>query len=245
MNASYFEECRKAAIERERSGSLIGTLSEKTVHYTLKQYLSGDISYQEIKVGSYYADVCIHDHIYEIQTRQFGNLREKLAAFLSEYKVTVVYPVSICNYLRWINPVSGEISAPKKSPRHANPLQVFPELYRIRSFLSHPNFSLKIICLETEEYRILDGYGKQKKAGATKFDKLPLSLIEEYDIEQPLDYMMLLPADLPDCFLAKDLAKQAKTSLSVSRSALLLLTELGVVRRIGKQGNSYQYEFAL
>lgn len=245
MNASYFEKCSHAAVERERSCNLIGTLSEKTVHYTLKQYLSGDTSCQEIKIGPYYADVCLQGHIYEIQTRQFGNLREKLAAFLPEHKVTVVYPVSICNYLRWIDTVTGEVSVPKKSPRHANPMQVFSELYRIRPFLSHPNFSLKIICMETEEYRILDGYGKQKKSKATKFDKLPLTLTGEYDIEQPLDYMMLLPSDLPDCFLAKDLAKKAKISLSTSRSALLLLTELGVVRRTGKQGNSYQYEFTL
>lgn len=245
MDTAYFEQSRHIVLDREKSLSGIGTLGEKTVHSTLKQYLSGDIRNQEIKIGSFFADVCVDGHIFEIQTRQFGKLRDKLAHFLPEHKVTVVYPVTYINYLRWIDPVSGEISAPKKSTHRGNPLQVFDELYRIRPFLTHPNFSLKIVLLETEEYRMLDGYGKHKKAKATKCDKLPLSLIAEYDIEVPFDYMMLLPSDLPDSFTAKEFASHAKIPVSLAQTALLLLSELGLAKRIGKEGNAYLYEFAL
>ena len=243
MDTAYFELSRTIVLDREKALGGIGTLGEKTVHSTLKQYLSRDLKNQEIKIGSYFADVCIGGHIFEIQTRQFGNLRDKLAYFLPEHKVTVVYPVPDINYLRWIDPVSGEISAPKKSTKRGNPLQVFAELYRIRPFLSHPNFSLKIVLLETEEYRMLDGYGKQKKAKATKCDKIPLSLIAEYDIETPLDYMMLLPVNLPDTFTASEFARIAKIPLSVAQTTLLLLSELEIVCRIGKKKQSYLYKF--
>ncbi len=245
MDTAYFEQSRHIVLDREKSLSGIGTLGEKTVHSTLKQYLSHSLSNQEIKIGSFYADVCVDGHIYEIQTRQFGNLRDKLAFFLPDHKVTVVYPVSYINYLRWIDPVSGEISSPKKSTHRGNPLLVFEELYRIRPFLSHPNFSLKIVLLETEEYRMLDGYGRYKKAKATKCDKLPLSLIAEYDIEVPYDYMMLLPPELPDTFTAKDFAAKAKIPVSLAQTTLLLLSELKLVERTGKTGNTYLYEFSI
>ena len=92
---------------------------------------------------------------------------------------------------------------------------------------------------------MLDGYGKHKKAKATKYDKLPLSLLAEYDIDVPFDYMMLLPSDLPDAFTAKEFAAHAKIPVSLAQTALLLLSELGLANRVAKQRNAYLYEFAL
>ena len=138
MDIEYFDLSRNLILQRQELGSGgIGTLGEKTVHSTLKQYLSRDLSCQEIKIGSYYADVCVEDHIFEIQTRQFNKLRAKLDFFLTEHPVTVVYPITNYNYLRWVTPNTGEITAPKKSTRHGNPLQVFAELYRIRRNFHH------------------------------------------------------------------------------------------------------------
>lgn len=242
MNVDYFDLSRNLILQRQEAMGGIGTLGEKTVHSTLKQYLSGDLAYQEIKIGSYYADVCIDGHIFEIQTRQFNKLRSKLDFFLKDHPVTVVYPVTNTNYLRWVTPDTGEITPPKKSTRRGNPLQVFAELYRIRSFLSHPNFSLKIVMMDMEEYRMLDGYGKDKKKRASKCDKFPLKLVAEYDVETPADYMMLLPAELPDSFTAKEFAKLAKIPVALAQTTLLLLSELHIVLRTGKQGNAYIYE---
>lgn len=243
MDTGYFDFCLGAVLDRERHlDGGIGTLSEKTIHSVLKQYLSHDLSCQEIKVGTFFADVLAGGHIYEIQTRQFGKLYRKLAYFLKEYPVTVVYPVSNRNCLRWVSPETGEISASHKSPKVGNPLFVFAELYSIRPFLADPNFSLKIVMMDTEEYRLLDGYGRDKKKRATKCDRFPTALVAEYDIKTPADYMMLLPAELPDTFTAKEFAKLAHIPLSLAQTVLLLLSELSVVPRIGKQGNSYLYE---
>lgn len=243
MDVEYFDLSRNLVLQRQELGNGgIGTLGEKTVHSTLKQYLSRDLSSQEIKIGSYFADVCVDGHIFEIQTRQFNKLRAKLDFFLADHPVTVVYPVTYYNYLRWVTPDTGEITAPKKSTRRGNPLQVFAELYRIRPYLSHPNFSLKIVLMDMEEYRMLDGYGKDKKKRATKCDKFPLSLVAEYDIETPRDYMMLLPAELPEVFTTKDFAKAAKIPVGLAQTTLLLLSELNIALRTGKQGNAYLYE---
>ena len=244
MDTDYFNQSRNLVLERQELAlGGIGTLGEKTVHSTLKQYLSKDLCCQEIKIGSYFADVCVNGHIFEIQTRQFNKLRAKLDFFLKEHPVTVVYPVTHHNYLRWVTPDTGEITAPKKSTRKGNPLQVFAELYRIRPFLSHPNFSLKIIWMDIEEYRMLDGYGRDKKKRATKCDKFPLSLVAEFDIETPMDYMLLLPPELPDRFTTKEFAKLAKIPVGLAQTTLLLLSELGIVLRTDKKGNAYIYEF--
>ena len=243
MDIEYFDISRNIVLQRqELAQGGIGTLGEKTVHSTLKQYLSRDLSCQEIKIGSYFADVCVDGHIFEIQTRQFNKLRSKLDFFLQEHSVTVVYPMTNYNYLRWVTPATGEISAPKKSTRRGNPLAVFVELYRIRPFLAHPNFHLKIVLMDMEEYRMLDGYGKDKKKRATKCDKFPLSLVAEYDIEIPKDYMMLLPAELPERFTSVEFAKLTKISPALARTALLLLSELGIVLRTDKKGNAFIYE---
>ena len=96
--------------------------------------------------------------------------------------------------------------------------------------------------MDMEEYRLLDGYGKDKKKRATKCDKFPLKLVAEYDMESPKDYMMLLPAELPDAFTSKEFAKLTKIPISLAQTTLLLLSELGIVLRTGKLKNSYIYE---
>lgn len=241
MDNDYFMECRDLVITKEKASGKIGVLAEKTIHSVIKHYLSQNIINHEIKIGTYYADVFTDGHIYEVQTRGFDKLRPKLAYFLESYPVTVVYPMANIKYLRWISPVSGEISPPRKSPRQGNPLNVFAELYKIRPFLTHPGFSLKIMMMDMEEYRMLDGWSKDKKKGCSKCDKLPTSLVAEYDFVMPEDYMMFLPPELPDEFTSEDLAKASHVSKSISNTALLLLTELGVVSRIGKKGRFYLY----
>ena len=87
----------------------IGTLSEKNTHMILKKFICEDETFHEIKVGSYFADVLIDNHIYEIQTANFNKLRDKLHYFLQDHKVTIIYPLPHIKYLQWINQETGEI----------------------------------------------------------------------------------------------------------------------------------------
>ena len=54
--------------------------------------------------------------------------------------------------------------------------------------------------------------------------------------------MQFVPYDLPEQFTAKDFAKHAKIQLRLAQTVLLILTDLEIVVRIGKQGKSYLYE---
>ena len=151
MNKEFFAGLclRFTGAERHREG--IGTLAEKTLHLILKHYAEPDERYHEIKVGRKVADVKSGDRITEIQTRSFDRLRPKLFDFLKEHKVTVVYPVAKEKYIYWIDPISDETTDPRKSPKKGSALDIFPELYKIRMFLSEPNLKFRILLLKVDE----------------------------------------------------------------------------------------------
>ena len=227
-------------VDRQRLG--IGTLSEKTVHAILKNYYEPDEDKQEIPIENYVADIYSDGAILEIQTRQFNKLRDKLSAFLPLYTVTVVYPIPREKWLIWIDEESGELSKKRKSPAKGNPYVAFKELYKIKMFLKDPNIRFKLVLLDMEEYRLLNGWSKDKKKGSSRYDRIPTRLVEEIDITCIQDYMQFVPIDLEEPFTTKDFAKSAHIPVKLAQTVLNILLYLQIVKRVGKRGNSYEYE---
>lgn len=241
MNQARFSEAyqRTAYVNRERNG--IGTLGEKTLHALLKNYLEPDETKQEVRVGSYYADIFDGEQIIEVQTRQFHKLREKLTAFLPDYPVTVVYPVLAKKWLYWLDKESGEVSKGRVSPRKGSVYEVCAELYKIKEHLKNPNFHLRVLVLEAEEYRYLDGWSRDRKKGSSKYDKIPTKLLDELCIDCLQDYRKLLPEGLPEEFGTQEFARVAHISRRLAQMVLNILYAAGVVERVGKQGNAWIY----
>lgn len=236
-----FEQARRKVIGEERKREGIGTLSEKTVHAVLKHYYAPDTAAQEIPVGDFVADIRTEEGIIEIQTRSFDNMRKKLAAFLPLYPVTVVYPIPHIKWLRWIDEETGEASPKRKSPKKGSPYLAFSELYKIRPFLTNENLRFRFDLIDMEEYRLLNGWSRDKKKGSERFDRIPLTFVDEVRIDSRDDYRKLLPEELPESFTTKDLAKCAHITMRLSQITLLILSDLQIVERIGKQGRSYLY----
>ena len=236
-----FEAARNKiiGIQRERHG--IGTLSEKTVHAVLKNYYAPDEDAQEIPIENYVADIYADGEIIEIQTRNFNTMRNKLQAFLPLYPVTIVYPVPNEKWIIWIDEESGELSQKRKSPVKGNIYSVFRELYRIKMFLKNPNLHLRVVLLNMEEYRLLNGWSRDKKKGSSRYDRIPTELVKEITIDCLQDYLQFLPYDLPDEFTTADFAKKVHITEALSRTALNILHYVGVAERVGKNGNSYVY----
>lgn len=241
-DAERFIDACDRIIHTEHIENGIGTLSEKTVHSVLKSYLEPDTSFHEIRTGRYVADIRTPDGIYEIQTRQFNKLRNKLEAFLPEYPVTVVYPIPHIKYLRWIDEQTGEISPARKSPKKGVFQSVFYELYKIKPYLTHPNFHLLLMLIDLEEYRFLNGYSKDRKKGSTRSDRIPTALYASEAIMSVADYGKLIPDELPDIFTAKDYAKACHITMTVAQPAVNVLTHVGAIEHIGKIGRAYVYK---
>ena len=242
LDQDAFEEAKKKVIGVDRQRLGIGTLSEKTVHAILKNYYEPDEDKQEIPIENYVADIYSNGEIIEIQTRQFNRMRDKLKCFLPLYPVTIVYPIPREKWLIWIDEESGELSKKRKSPAKGNPYVAFIELYRIKMFLKDPNLRLKLVLLDMEEYRLLNGWSQDKKKGSSRYDRIPTKLVEEVDITCVQDYMQFVPIDLPERFTTKDFAKAAHIPVSLAQTVINILYYVETLTRVGKSGNAYLYE---
>lgn len=241
MDETRFGAAREKIIGKNRIRQGIGTLSEKTLHAVLKHYYAPDESTHEIPVEGYVADIYTGTEFIEIQTRAMNRMRKKLEVFLPLCPVTIVYPIPAEKWLYWIDEETGEVSKKRKSPKKGNPYQAFIELYKIRPFLAHPNLRLKLALIDMEEYRLLNGWSRDRKKGSERYDRIPLTLREEVCIDGIRDYMQLIPLELPEPFTAKDFAAQAGIPADLARTVLLILYDLELVNRVGKRGNSYLY----
>ena len=242
MDKELFLKASELVFSEFKERKMIGILAEKNVHSIIKFYLEPDKEYHEIKVGNFYADIKKDNHIYEIQTRSFDKLRAKLDCFLSNYEVTIVYPIDHKKWILWINKDSGLVEQKNLSKHIGNINHIFKELYKIKTYLVNPRIHLKILLIDLEETRILDGYSKDLKKGSTKLNKYPLDLFNEVDIYNLYDYKLFIPESIPSKFASKDYAKQAKITKSDAQIALNVLNYLDIVNRVGKDGKSYIYQ---
>lgn len=236
-----FQAAKDKIIGKNRERNGIGTLSEKTVHAVVKNFYAPDEDMQEIPIGNYVADIYTGKEIIEIQTRNFNTMRPKLESFLQEYPVTVVYPIPRHKYLSWIDEETGECSPKRKSPLTGSPYMAFPELYKIKMFLKHRNLHFRFLLMDMEEYRLLNGWSRDKKKGSSRYDRIPTELIEEVVIERPEDYIQFIPPEI-ERFTSAEFAKAAHIRRALAQTTLNILYEVGAVKRVGKQGNNYLYE---
>lgn len=237
-----FEEAKQKIIGVDRQRLGIGTLSEKTVHAILKNYYEPDEDRQEIPIENYVADIYADGEIIEIQTRQFNKMREKLSAFLPQYPVTIVYPIPREKWVIWIDEETGALSKPRKSPLKGSAYTVFPELYKIKMFLKDPNLRIRLALMDMEEYKLLNGWSRDKKKGASRYDRIPLALVEEVEISCPEDYMQFVPYELEGEFSSREFAKAAHIPVELAQTVLNILYHMQTVTRVGKKGNQYLYE---
>lgn len=235
-NRRYFNEISDLLLSREKEENGFGTLQEKTIHEVIKDFYCYDHDFQEQKRGRYIADIAIGDEIWEIQTKAFHKLRGKLDAFLKKYHVTVIYPVPVEKKIYWLDQETGKITGGRRSPKRGSAYDVFRELYGIRPYLSDPNFSVHVFLMDMEEYKLLNGWSRDKKRGSSRYDRLPGGLRDIVRLESRSDYLYFLPDSLPEEFTSPDLAKCAHISGDTARTCLLILRDLGIVALIGKKG---------
>ena len=244
IDSILFQDACCHVINQYQKQNGIGTLGEKTVHAVLKKYLEPTEEYHEIKIDKFYADIATPDGIIEIQTRNFNALRKKLNTFLDLGPVTIVYPIPFTKWLIWLDEETGEISKKRKSPRQGDIYMVLPELYKIKDFLLHPNLKLRLLLINMEETRLLNGWSKDRKKGSTRFDRIPTALIDDMQILNKMDYQYLVPSSLTGEFTAKDFQKASHLSPKNASYALQVLRYTGAVRQTGMKGRAYVYKKA-
>ncbi len=242
MDTELFELAVTAALRIPSSG--IGTLSEKKVHAALKYYVQPDKEKHEIKNHGFVSDALSEDGVFEIQSRGFYRLCKKLPALLKSGTVTLVYPIISKKLLYLTDADTGEVTV-RKSTKRMTAHHVFPELYRIRQFITSENLRLRLITLETEEHRVIRiraAKNGRKRVKTLSSETFPTAMRDDITLSSAADYEIFLPSTLSDSFTSAEYASAYKISRELSSLTLLILTELNVVKRIGKAGNAYVYK---
>lgn len=219
----------------------IGTYMEGLIHAELKKRLEPDPAYHEVRCRGYIADIMRDGKIIEIQTRGFYQMKDKLAAFLEEYDVTVVYPIIREKTIVWIDPETGETSPPRRSPKHGRPTDLLGELYGVSAFLRNENFHIRSVLCDSMEYRLLNGWSRDRKKGSERQKMLPLVFGEEHAFDSAEDYRSLLPDTLPQPFTRKEFGKALRLTGRGLHSALHVMLFLGFIEEAGKKGNAVLY----
>lgn len=241
IDTELFELAVEAALRIETDGG-IGTLAEHKLHHTLKYYVQPDNTFHEIKRASFVCDAVTDDGVFEIQTRAFNRLTNKLDALLNEGTVTVVYPMIWEKRLLTTELSTGEIKI-RKSPLKGSVFELFRELYRIRGYIKHENFRLRVIKLNADEHRLKDSSLKRRRGEKRylKTERIPTALISDTTYSSPSDYASFLPDGLPEVFGTKELSAFSGLRRNECSIVLRVLTEIGVLERVGKKGNAYLY----
>lgn len=226
---------------KKEKQNIIGVLSEKTLHAIIKKYICEDELYHEAKLGVYYADIFYNDCVCEIQTRNLNKLREKLEYYLPQYEVYVIYPIVHTKYLSWIDTSTNEVSDLRKSPKTGGFSDCFFELYKIKMYLDNPKLHIKLLLIDCDEYRNLDGWSTDKKRGSTRFDRFPKQLVDELLLYDKSHYDYFLNK-LPMKFTNQDVKKILKIDIKYARLATNIFLYLGLIYVDSKSGKMNVYK---
>ena len=104
---------------------------------------------------------------------------------------------------------------------------------------SYPKILLTF--MNMDEYKLLNGWSRDKKRGSVRYDRIPVSIEREMEFTCAQDYVQLIPYDLPEPFTSAQLGKAVHIRKEQAGIVCNILHDLGVMKREGKKGNAYLY----
>jgi hypothetical protein len=97
------------------------------------------------------------------------------------------------------------------------------------------------LLLEVHDFKLLSNHKKDRKQGAKRYERIPLSLLEELLLESPADFARYLPVELPSPFTVKEFSKVTKIRGRDAYSAVRVLKALGLITDAPKIGRSMAF----
>lgn len=248
MNEVSFSAACARALLRKPGG--IGMLGEKALHSAMKYYYEPDETCHEREFMGFVADVLNGEGVIEVQTRNLFAMKRKLAVFLRETSVTLVHPIVRERRIIYMDPETGELSRPRRSPKRGRTEDAYLGLVHVREALSERNLVVVIPLVDAEEYRVR-GAGAEKRRGGRadlKYELLPTELVSETVLVTPEDHLRLLPDALREGgelkpFTVKELAHAGSLPVRTASAMCAAMTAAGALTR-RRQGRSYVYERA-
>ena len=235
MNQERFSRlCMEAAVRGRTAGADgFGTLAEKRLHAVIKKYICPNEDFHEVSMEGtrFLADIRVGNDVVEVQTGSFYPMRKKIDFYMqsTDCTVTVVHPIALVRRLSWVDPETFEIGFPRRvAGERAEAL--LPELYYLLPHLGNPRLRFRLLLLEVHDFRLQNGArSRDGKKGSVRYERMPLSLIDELNFNTPDDFRRFLPDGLPSPFTVKQFSALTKIRGRDAYSAVRVLAALGIL----------------
>jgi hypothetical protein len=218
----------------------INTYNEKPLHAALKHWVALPGDRLESLVDGYVVDVVQGDLLIEVQTSNFGAIREKVNDLCSRHAVRLVFPIAA---EKWIvtGAAPGEAERRRKSPKRGKLEDLFREMVHLPALMRHENFSLEVLLIREEEVRQpAPPHGRYRK-GWIRQERRLLQVIERRVFRTPTDLEALLPPDLPNPFTARELAEGTGWKLALAQKLVYSLCAMDALSVCGRRGRARLY----
>jgi len=215
-------------------------VTEQSLHNQLKGFYAGEGDRVEAAVDGYIVDVVKGDVLVEVQTGNFGSIRQKLIDLLGSHRVRLVYPVPQNKWIIRVDAHGGQVSR-RRSPKRGRVEEVFYELVYTPELVTFEGFELEVVMVDAEELWVDDGRGSWRRHRWSIADRRLLAVRERRLFGDPRDYMGLLPASLRGGFTARELAGESKLSSGLAQKMVYSLRKMGLLEPAGRRGRSNLY----
>jgi hypothetical protein len=220
--------------------NVIGTLNESSLHKDLK-FRYSETGKTEIHIGDFVCDGQAKNGEYiEVQIGSFGPLKDKIAKLTKNDKLRVIYPIIVKTHIELYD-INGKFVRKRKSPKKGCAWDVFNALLYAPELPINPRVTVELVFLDIIEKRKDDGKGAWRRKGITIEDRIPISWHESIVLKKSIDYSLFIPRKV-ETFTVKDLSDEAGISQVLARKCLYVLNKMGIIERVGKQGNAYIYK---
>ena len=219
----------------------IGTLSEKSLHAGLKEWVSQPGDLFEVKLDGFVIDVVRENLLIEIQTRHLYAIKRKLTKLLANgHEIRLLHPIAKNKWIVRETAVGDPISR-RKSPKCGQTLDIFKEMVRLTGLIPHPNLTIEVLLTQEEEILRDDGQGSWRRKRWSIHDRLLLKVVEQRAFTTPADYLAVIPAGLERPFTNKDLAQALACRPDLATKITYTLRQMNLLDITGKQGRSNLY----
>jgi hypothetical protein len=234
-----------AAAQRIEKKPHIGSLNESSLHRTLKYQYTGPGGKTEVTAGDFVADGIKADGEYiEVQTGSFAPLLKKVKHFSSHGKVRIIHPIAVKKMIEVFEPGKRGKTIflyRRRSPKKGSVWNIFDALIHAPKLPLIRGVTIEIVLVDITEKRVKDGKGLGRRKEISKKDKELTVWHESIHFKKPADYLRFIPFKKNEEFTTTLLAQNTGINTDTARKALYVLTQLKVVKRTGKKGNSWVY----
>ncbi|NLK21479.1 MAG: hypothetical protein GX308_05245 [Epulopiscium sp.] len=176
----------------------------------------------------------------EIQTANFGAIKNKIKNLCTNYPVRLVYPIY---EEKWILTVdeNGRILRKRKSPKKGTIFDLFNELIRCPWLINEKNFSLEVLFIKAEEIRCQDGKGSWRRKGLSIKDRKLLDVNHSIIFNNKEDFLPLIHKDIPQPFTNRMFSQYLDITISQATRATYCFKKMKCIKEVGKKGNAILY----